>query len=72
MRAEIQHGAVRGERLAVHQFRAGFGQRTFVEAGKFFVKFAGEDELQDGVAEKLKALVGLHRRALLVGHWMGA
>ena len=43
--------------LAVHQFGAGLGQRAFVEAGKFVVEFAGQDELEDGVAEKLEALV---------------
>src|SRR6185437_9057261 len=54
VRAEIQRGAVGGECQAIHQLRARFRQGAFVEAGKFFVEFAGEDELQDGVAEELK------------------
>jgi hypothetical protein len=67
MGAEVHDGAVLGQGLAIDEFRPRLGQRPFVEGGKFFVKFAGEDELQDGVAEKLEPLVGLRGRALLVG-----
>src|SRR4051812_32135942 len=71
MRAEVQSGSVFGERLAIHQFRARLGQRAFIEAGKFFVEFASEHKLQNGVAEELETLVGLHRRTLLVSdRWM--
>ena len=45
------------ERLAVHQFRARFRERAFVRFGKFFVKFAGQDQSQHGIAEKFQPLI---------------
>ena len=68
MRAEIEGAAFFGERAAVDQFGARLGERAFAKCGKFFVKFAREDELQHGVAEKFEPLIVLDGHALLVGN----
>ena len=48
-----------GEDAAIDEGGAGFGERAFAVIGKFIVEDAGEDELQDGVAEEFEALIGL-------------
>src|SRR5207253_3394188 len=59
------------KRAAIHQLGAALGQRAFAEIRKFLVQLARQYQLQHSVAEKLEALVGLERQALLVRDgWM--
>ena len=66
MLAEAQRAAMHGEGSAIDELGAGFGERAFVEVGKLFVEFAGQRQLQHGVAEKFQPLVVLHGRTLFV------
>jgi hypothetical protein len=68
MFAQRERAAMHGERAAIHQLGAGFGQRAFIEGGKFFVEFAGQRELQHGVAKEFEPLIVLDGRALLMRH----
>src|ERR1700742_2519222 len=56
VRPEIKGLAFFRECAAIHEFGAGFRERTFTEIGKFLVELAGKDELQDGVTEKFEPL----------------
>ena len=67
MRTEINHATVDGQRTAVDEFGAGFRERPFFVFGKFFVKLAGQHELQYRVTEKFQALVVLKGLVLFVG-----
>ena len=66
--AEVEGAAAFGESGAVDEFGAGFGERAFVVVGKAGVKIVGEDEGQDGVAEKFETLVGLGAGVVFVGN----
>ncbi len=66
--AEAQPPPVFGQGTAVDEFGAGFGEGAFANGREFFVELARQDELQDGIAEELEALVSLNRSALLVGN----
>jgi hypothetical protein len=64
--AEAELTGALGQAATVDEFGAGFGERTFAEAGELFVKFASQGKLEDSIAEKLEALIGLKGQALLV------
>lgn len=68
MCAERELVRLLGERVAVDHLRAGLGQRAFAEAGKFFVKLAGENQAEHGVAEKFQALVVLLADGVFMRH----
>jgi hypothetical protein len=57
VRAEAEDAGVFSQRAAVDEFRARFGQRTFVGCGKFLVELLRKDELQHGVPEKFQPLI---------------
>ena len=57
-----------GESSAIHQFGPRLGQRPFAKRGKFFIQHARKHQLQNRVTQKFKTLIGLHRRAFLVGN----
>ena len=67
MRANGQVPGALRERPAIDELRAGLGQRALVEGGELLIQLAREDELQDGVAKELEALIGLEGRVVLVG-----
>lgn len=66
MFAEANLARVFGESTAIDEFSPGFCQRAFAEGRKILVKLASENELEDGIAEELKALVGLDGDTLFV------
>lgn len=66
MFAEAKLARVFGESAPINEFSAGFGQRAFAESRKILVKLASKNELEDGIAEELKALVGLDGNTLFV------
>ena len=66
MLVQADGATVLGQHAAVDERGAALGERTFAVVGKFVVERVGEDELQDRVAEKLQALVGLDVRARFV------
>ena len=65
--AEFKAPAVLRQRPAIHQLGAGFGQRAFAKDWEFFVENARQNQLQDGVPQKLEALIVLSIVAVLVG-----
>src|SRR5690349_2297566 len=68
MAAETKTAAMLGQRAAIDQLGAPFGQGTFAKGGKFFIEHSREDQLEDGVTQKLQALVSLHGRPFFVRH----
>ena len=55
-----------GERSRIHQPGAGLGEQAFVGIGKFFVKFARQNQTKNRVAEIFEPLVVRRRRVGLV------
>jgi hypothetical protein len=66
MFAEAKLARVFGESPPIDEFSAGFRQRAFAEGRKILVKLASENELEDGITEELKTLVGLDGNTLFV------
>src|ERR1051326_1727716 len=67
MRSQFQLPRSLGQAAAIHQLGPRLGQGTFAEPREFLVKLPRQGELQNGVAEKFQALVGLRRQSLLMG-----
>ena len=66
MRSDAQLSGALGQRAAIHQLGAAFGERSFAKIRKFFIQLARQHELQHGIAEKFQALIGFERDALFV------
>jgi len=65
---EAKPAAMVGQGSPIDQLGPGLGERPFAKGAEFVVKLAGQDQLEDGIAEKFQPLVGLHRRPLFVGN----
>ncbi len=60
MLAERHRSRQLGQRLLIHQSRAQAGQVTFGQCGEMLEQQAGNDEIQQSVAEEFQALVMRH------------
>lgn len=66
--AQVEAAALFGEEAAVDQSGAGLGEIALTEIGEAVVELAGEDQLENRVAEEFEPLVVLNAVTLFVSH----
>ncbi len=68
MAAQVKTPAHFRQGLTIDQLGTRLGQRTFAKLGELLIEFAGQDELEDGIAQEFKALIVLDGHALFMRH----